>query len=70
MWTCRASKGWIAVEHKLNVVTQKKSGRPRKSWDEVLENNRKKLGMDPADPKNCSELRGHLLERVVKKPNP
>ena len=38
------STGWIAEVRKLNVVAQKRSGRPRKSWDEVLENDRKKLG--------------------------
>ena len=42
------STGWIAEVCKLNVVAQKRSGRPRKSWDEVLENDRKKLGMDSA----------------------
>ena len=42
--------GWIAEVRKLNVVAQKRSDRPRKSWDEVLENDRKKLGMDSADP--------------------
>ena len=44
------STGWIAEVRKLNVVAQKRSGRPRKTWDEVLENDRKKLGMDSADP--------------------
>ena len=48
------STGWIAEVRKLHVVAQKRSGRPRKSWDEVLENDRKKLGMDSADPQNCS----------------
>ena len=38
------------------MAAQKRSGRPRKSWDEVLENDRKKLGMDSADPKNRSEM--------------
>ena len=37
------STGWIAEVHKLNVVAQKRSGRPRKSWDEMLENDRQKL---------------------------
>ena len=37
------STGWIAEVRKLNVVAQKRSGRPRKSWDEVLETDRKKL---------------------------
>ena len=64
------STGWIAEVRKLNVVAQKRSGRPRKSWDEVLENDRKKLGMDSADPQNRSEWRGRLQERLVKKPNP
>ena len=64
------STGWIAEVCKLNVVAQKRSGRSRKSWDEVLENDRKKLGMDSADPQNCSEWRGRLRERLVKKPNP
>ena len=64
------STGWIAEVRKLNVVAQKRSGRPRKSWDEVLENDRKKLGMDSADPQNRSEWRGRLRERLVKKPSP
>ena len=64
------STGWIAEVRKLNVVAQKRSGRPRKSWDEVLQNDRKKLGMDSADPQNRSEWRGRLQERLVKKSNP
>ena len=55
--------GWCSSKTevcKLNVVAQKRSGRPWKSWDEVLENARKKLGIDSADPLNRSEWRGHL----------
>ena len=52
---------------KLNVVAQKRSGRPRKSWYEVIKYDRKKLDMDSADPQN---RRGHLRERLVKKPYP
>ena len=44
------STGWISEVRKLNVVAQKRSGRPRKSWDEVKKNDRKKLDMDSADP--------------------
>ena len=36
------SKGWIAQVCKLNIVAQKRSGKPRKSWDEVLLDDRKK----------------------------
>ena len=51
------STGWIAQVRKLNVVAQERSGRQRKSWDEVIENERKKLDMDSADPQNHSEWR-------------
>ena len=64
------STGWIAEVCRLNVVAQKRSGRPRKSWGEVIKNDIKKLDMDSADPQNRSEWRGHLRERLVKKPNP
>ena len=64
------STGWIAEVCKLNVVAQKRSCRPRKSWDNVIKNDRKKLDMDSADPQNRSEWRGRLPERLVKKPNP
>ena len=39
------STGWISEVRKLNVVAQKRSGRPRKSWDEVIKNDRKKLDL-------------------------
>ena len=56
------STGWIAevCVRKLNVVAQKRSCRPRKSRDEVIENDRKKLDMDSADPQNRSEWRRRL----------
>ena len=60
------STGWISEVSKLNVVTQKRYCRSRKSWDKVIEYDRKKLGMDSADPQNCSEWRGHLQERLVR----
>ena len=62
------STGWIAEVCKLNVVAQKRSGRPRKSLDEMLENNRKKLGMDSADPQNHSEWRGRFEKALSKSP--
>ena len=64
------STGWIAEVLKLKCGCTERSGRPRKSWDEVLENDRKKLGMDSADPQNDSEWKGRLQETLVKKPNP
>ena len=64
------STGWIAKVRKLNVVAQKRPGRPKKTWDEVLMDDRKKLGMDSADPQNRSEWRGRLRERPVKQAQP
>ena len=64
------SKGWISEVRKLNVVAQRRSGRPKKSWDEVIKNDRKKLDMDSADPQDRSEWRGRLRGRLVKKSNP
>ena len=64
------STGWIAKVHKLNVVAQKRPGRPKKTWDEVLVDDRKKLGMESADPQNRSEWRGRLRRRLVKQARP
>ena len=64
------STGWITKIRKLNVVAQKRPGRPKKTWDEVLMDDRRKLGMDSADPQNRSEWRGRLRERLVKQAQP
>ena len=64
------STGWIAKVRKLIVVAQKRPSRPKKTWDEVLVNNRKKLGMDFADPMNRSEWRGRHRGRLVKQAQP
>ena len=64
------STGWIAKVCKLNIVAQKRPGRPKKTWDEVLMDDRKKLGMDFADPLNRSEWRGPLRGRLVKQAQP
>ena len=37
------STGWISEVRKPNVVAQKRSVKPRKSWNEVIKNDRKKL---------------------------
>ena len=43
-------KGFISQVRKLNVVAQSRSGKLRKSWNEVLLNDEKKARMDTADP--------------------
>ena len=60
------SKGWNAQVGKLNIVAKKRAGKTRKSWDEVLLDDRKKLGIDTADPQNPSEWRGRLRRRLIK----
>ena len=62
--------GWIAKVCQLNIVAQKRPGRPKKSWDEVLLDDRKKFGMDSAEPQNCSEWRERLRGRLVKQAKP
>ena len=60
------STGWIAEVQKLNVVAHKRHGKPKKTLDEVLVDDRRKLGMESADPQNLSEWRGGLRERLVR----
>ena len=60
------SKGRISQVRKLNIVAQKRSGKPRKSWDEVLLDDKKKLGMDTADLQNPSEWRGHQTSPTLR----
>ena len=43
---------------------------PKKAWDEVLVDDRKKLGMESADPQNCSEWRGRLRGKLVRQAQP
>ena len=65
------SKGCIGHVRKINIVAQKKrSGKSRKSWDEVLLDDRTKLGMDTADPQNRSQWIGRLRRRLVKQVQP
>ncbi|XP_014679862.1 PREDICTED: uncharacterized protein LOC106819790 [Priapulus caudatus] len=52
------STGWIARARKIEVIAQKRAGRPKKTWDEVVKNDRAKLGMDSTDPHNRSVWRG------------
>ena len=52
-WHFERSTGWVAEVCKLKVVAKKRPDRPTKTWYEVLVNDRKKLGMNFADAKNC-----------------
>ena len=62
--------GWVSEVRKLNVVAQKRSGRPGGSWGEVVGGDGGGLDVDSADPRGRSGWRGRLRGRLVKKPNP
>ena len=64
------SAGWIADIRKLNVVAQNRPSMPRKAWNEVLVNDKKKLGMDSAKHQNRSEWRERLRGRLVQQVKP
>ena len=53
VWHVKHRTCWIAEVHKLRVVAQVRPDRPMKTLDDVLEKDRKKLGMDSSDPKNA-----------------
>ncbi|MEW8547557.1 MAG: hypothetical protein AB2693_28960 [Candidatus Thiodiazotropha sp.] len=54
------STSWIAKVWKLEVDAQKRPGRPKNMWEELLVNDRKKLGMVSTDPQNHLEWKGCL----------
>ena len=65
----KAQQGWIAeVQAKCSCTEE--TGQAKETLDEVLLDDRKKLGMDSADPQNRFEWRGRLRERLVKQAEP
>ena len=64
------SVGWISQMQKLDLDTCKKPGRPKKTWNELILNDKRKLDMVCADPLDRSEWKGRLRDRTFKKLNP
>ena len=64
VWARRAQHRLVA-ELQLNIVARKRHGKPKKTWDEVLVDDRKKLGMESADPQNRSEWRERIRGRLI-----
>ena len=64
------SVGWISQVRKLDLDTCKKPGRPKKTWNELILNDKRKLDMVCADPLDRSEWKSRLRDRTFKKPNP
>ena len=66
----KRSVGWISQVRKLDLNTCKKLGRPKKIWNELTLNDKKKLDLVCADPLDRSEWKGRLRVRTFKKLNP
>ncbi|MEW8546878.1 MAG: hypothetical protein AB2693_25465 [Candidatus Thiodiazotropha sp.] len=64
------STSWIAKVRQLEVDAQKRLGRPKKAWEELLVNDRRKLGMVCTDPQNRLEWKGRLGGRLVSQAPP
>lgn len=64
------SEAWISKASKLEVVAQKRQGRPKKTWEEVVKCDRVKLGLDKTDPQNRKAWRGRLRGRLVRQAPP
>ena len=70
VWTRRAQHRLDCQGTQAKCSCTEETGRPKETWDEVLVDDRKKLGMDFADPMNRSEWRGRLRGRLVKQAQP
>ena len=64
------STGWISQMQKLELDSCKKPAKPKKTWNQLILNDKKKLGMICANPIKRSEWKGRLRDRCFKKPNP
>ena len=64
------SSGWVFQVRKLDLDTCKKPGRPKKTWKELILNDKRKLDMVCADPLNRSEWKGRLRDRSFNKAQP
>ena len=62
------SVGWISQVRKLDLDICKKSGRPKKTRNELILNDKRKLDMVCADPLDRSEWKGRLRDRNFKSP--
>ena len=62
------SVGWISQVRKLDLDICKKPGRPKKTWNELILNEKRKLDIVCADPFDRSEWKGRLRDRTFKSP--
>ena len=62
------SVGWISQVRKLDLDISKTPGRPKKTWNELKLNDKRKLDMVCADPLDRSDWKGRLRARTFKSP--
>ena len=62
------SVGWISQVRKLDLDTCKKPGRPKKTWNELILNDKRKLDMVCADPLDRSKWKSRLRDRTFNNP--
>ena len=62
------SVGWISQMRKLDLDTCKKPGRHKKTWNEVIFNDKRKLDMVCADPLDGSEWKADFEIELSKSP--
>ena len=58
------STGWNAKVRQLNVPAERTTGRPKLSWEDIVNRDRKTLGMDHVNPQHRQEWRGRLRSRL------
>ena len=64
------STGWINHVRNLEVQSQqKRPGRPKLTWNDVVMRDKQLLGMMTCDPQNRSSWRGRLRQRRLATPS-
>jgi len=64
------SSGWISQVRKLEIEGRKGKGRPKQTWDAVLQKDRASLGMSLVDPNDRKAWRGRVRSRLSSQATP
>jgi len=64
------SSGWISQVRKLEIEGRKGEGRPKQTWDAVLQKHSASLGMSLVDPNDRKAWRGRLRSRLGSQATP
>ncbi len=64
------SSGWISQVQKLEIEGRKGKGRPKQTWDVVLQKDRTSSSMSLVDPNDLKAWRGRLRSRLGSQATP